>query len=48
MQQDPSFERFLAFCKEVFERMEREGTWPWADSPNPEDLVESEDNPNDP
>lgn len=35
--------RYLALCQRIYERMEREGSWPWSDSPNPEDLVESED-----
>lgn len=43
---DP-FEQFLELCKEVCARMERDGSWPWADSPNTHDLVESEDNPKD-
>ena len=33
-------------CQRIYERMERDGTWPWqtnADSPNSEDLVESAD-----
>ena len=40
-----AFDDFLELCKAVCERMEREGSWPWADSPNPEDLLDSEDNP---
>ena len=32
----------LKLCKRVFERMMRDGSWPWRDSQNPEDLVESE------
>ncbi|RLJ40688.1 hypothetical protein BCF46_3257 [Litoreibacter meonggei] len=30
-------------CKEVFELLKSTGQWPWSDSQNPEDLVESED-----
>lgn len=37
-------ERYLALCQRIYERMEREGSWPWSDSPNSENLVESEDN----
>ena len=44
MKDEQSFERYLELCKQVFERMEREGSWPWRDSPKSEDLVESEDN----
>lgn len=42
----PEVERYLALCKRTYERMVREGTWPWKDSPKSENLVESEDNPN--
>lgn len=45
MTDDKSFKQFLELCKRVCERMEREGSWPWRESPNPEDLVESDDNP---
>ena len=37
----------LELCERIFERMQREGSWPWKhehDSPKSEDLVESEDN----
>ncbi len=46
----PELERYLALCQLVYERMVREGAWPWPDDPDstdPEDLVESEDNSND-
>ena len=39
---DP-LEQFLEVCA----RMEREDSWPWADSPDSKNLVESEDNPKD-
>ena len=42
----PELERYLALCKRVYERMEREGSWPWGqsdDSTLSGDLVESED-----
>jgi hypothetical protein len=45
MTDEQSFKQFLELCKRVCERMEREGSWPWRESPNPEDLVESDDNP---
>jgi len=44
MKDEQSFQQFLELCKQVFERMEREGSWPWRDSPKSEDLVESENN----
>ena len=47
MTNDQHFDQFLALCQRVYERMEREGSWPWLDSPNPDDLVESDSNQND-
>ena len=39
-------EEYLAICQAVFERMRREGTWPWPeDSTNPEDVIDSGGNP---
>ena len=46
MSQDQSFQLFIQLCKDVFERMERDGSWPWPESPNSDDLVESENNQN--
>ena len=44
----PELERYLRLCQRIYERMEREGSWPWAtDSTESEDLVDSEGNPND-
>lgn len=43
----PELERYLALCQRIFERMERDGSWPWADSPNSEDLIDSGDNSSD-
>ena len=47
---DEHLERYLRLCRQIYERMEREGTWPWPpmedeDSTLSEDLVESKDNP---
>jgi hypothetical protein len=50
MTHDPRLERYLELCQRIYERMERDGTWPWkhnADSTLSDDLVESEDNIND-
>ena len=33
----------LEICKVVCEQLRVEGNWPWADSQNSEDLVESDD-----
>lgn len=42
--EDDHIEQYLALCKRIFERMERDGTWPWEDSQNTQDLLESEHN----
>ena len=48
MEPSPQLEAFFELCKRIYDRMEREGTWPWtADSTNPEDMVDSESNQND-
>lgn len=48
---DPHFERYLELCKRIYERMEREGSWPWdqtsEDSQDSEEMVESKNNPHD-
>ncbi|MBO6726105.1 MAG: hypothetical protein JJ911_10640 [Rhizobiaceae bacterium] len=43
----PELERYLRLCQRIYERMEREGSWPWRDSTESEDLVDSEGNLND-
>lgn len=48
MNNDDQLQRYLGLCKRIYLRMLAEGSWPWADSPNSEDLVESGDNPDDP
>jgi len=45
MDHDKRLAIHLELCQRIFERMQREGSWPWKDepdSPNPEDLVESD------
>lgn len=45
---DEEFERYLDLCKRLFEKMRRENVWPWTDSPDFEDVVDSaEGNNND-
>lgn len=48
MNEDDQLMEYLAICKAIYERMEAEGTWPWAedDSTESEDLLESETYPN--
>ncbi len=44
---DPHLEQFLDLCRRVYERQLREGTALWPDdSPTSENMIESEDNPN--
>lgn len=45
MTHDEHLEEFLAICQAMFERMQRDGTWPWrGDSTNSEDMVDSDSN----
>lgn len=44
MDKEEHLRRHLELCKRVYERMKREGSWPWAeevDSPKSEDVVDS-------
>ena len=51
MTPEEHLQRHLDLCREVYEQMCRDGTWPWAeddddadlDSQDPEDLVEYEE-----
>ena len=43
MTEDERIQRHLDICQMVFERLIAEGKWPWPDSPNPDDVVESKD-----
>lgn len=40
-----NLQEYIELCKLIYERMERDGTWPWEDSTNQVDMVESKDNP---
>ena len=40
---DEEFDAYLQLCKEVFLEMQRAGTWPWLESQNSENLIESND-----
>ena len=46
MKDQDKLDRFLALCLRVYERMEREGSWPWGDSQEFGDVVESDSNQN--
>lgn len=48
MDNDERLERYLELCRRIYERMRRDGTWPWTtDSTNGHGAIESESNPND-
>lgn len=40
---DETLEDYLLLCQEIFLTMQKDGSWPWQDSQNSEDLVESDD-----
>jgi len=40
---DDAFEAYLQLCQEIYLEMQNSDTWPWADSPNSGDLLESDD-----
>tara|TARA_R110000787_G_scaffold283118_1_gene395512 strand:- start:7277 stop:7441 length:165 start_codon:yes stop_codon:yes gene_type:complete len=39
---DPMLDEYLRLCHETYLTMKDQGTWPWPDSQNPEDLLESD------
>lgn len=42
---EAAFDEYLRICQELYLEMVANGTWLWSqDSPNPEDLLESEGN----
>ena len=41
-EKDP-LDAYLHVCLEIYHDLRREGKWPWADSTDPDDLVESDD-----
>lgn len=43
----PELERYLALCEHLFEQMVETGEWPWTDSPDFEDVVDSKRSPTD-
>lgn len=50
MKKDEHLQRHLDLCRRVYRRMLADGSWPWKeelDSTEPEDVIESEDIPND-
>lgn len=47
MDNQERLERYLELCKRIYERMRRDGTWPWANSQKSGGVVKSEGSPND-
>lgn len=47
MSEDDRIEEYLLICLATHERLVREGRWPWPDSTDADDLVESKGNPKD-
>lgn len=46
--EDEFIQAHFEYCRRVYEDMLREGRWPWEpDSPNSENLIESDRNPDD-
>ena len=43
MDDDERLTQYLELCQRIYERMERNGSFPWPDSTDSEDVVESED-----
>ncbi|WP_299548691.1 hypothetical protein [uncultured Tateyamaria sp.] len=39
-----ALERHLALCQNLYVQLVQTGEWPWLDSPETEEMVESEDN----
>lgn len=37
--------QYIELCRRIYERMRRENSWPWADSQDSDDVLESKDNP---
>jgi len=37
--------QYIELCRGIYERMRRENSWPWDDSQDSDDVVESEDKP---
>lgn len=47
MDKDAHLLRHLQICQRIFERLQAEGKVPWPDSPNAEDMLDSESDHND-
>lgn len=43
MNKQDHLQEHLKLCQSIYERLKREGRWPWPDSTDNEKMVESED-----
>ncbi len=43
MTEEQRFEQFLELCKRIYDRMEREGSWPWPEGTIERDAPEGDD-----
>ena len=43
MSEDERLEEYLRLCARIYERMRREGSFPWRDSTDPDDVIDSEE-----
>lgn len=46
MKHNDQLGRHLDICRQIYKRLRREGKWPWSDSTESEDLIESESDKN--
>lgn len=42
MSEDDFLEHYLLLCQRIYERMERDGSFPWSDSTDEDDMVDSD------
>ena len=47
MDKEDHIQRHLDLCKRVYLRMLEDGSWPWRESPDSGDVIESGDKPHD-
>lgn len=43
--EDTVLQEYFEICRRAYEQQLRDGSWPWADSPNTENVLDSKDNP---
>lgn len=45
MNDDERLDEYLKLCARIYDRMRRENSFPWRDSTEPEDMIDSDDSP---